>query len=207
MNMAQVISNVGQNEYLPYKPIQFLNGAPTGQDYAEVGHTAVDVLNNVGYMAGNQVNGLQTWFAVGAATGVATTAMTISPGNLVVSQGNETITAGNLVVSAGSIAATVGAITAGTTVTAGTSIAATTSIVAGTTVTTTNGNFIATAAGTGLKLGVAGPTITCGTGDPNGVVTQPKASVYLNLTGSTIANRIWVNTNSGTVWTAVTTAA
>ena len=202
--MAQVLSNVGQNEYLPYKPIQF-QAAPGGQDYAEVGHSAVDVVNNVGYMAGNQVNGLQTWFAVGAATGVATTAMTISPGNLVVSQGNATVTAGNLVVSAGSIAATVGAITAGTTVTAGTSIAATTSIVAGTTVTTTNGNFIATAADTGLQLGAAGPVVVCGAGAP-GTLAHPKGSIYINTSATTTATRLYIATSSG-VWTNFTTAA
>jgi hypothetical protein len=206
--MAQILNNVGQNEYLPYAPIQF-QGAPGGQDYAEVGHVGIDVVNNVGYIAGNQVNGLQTWMAVAAATGTATTALTINPGNLVVTAGNETITAGNLTVSAGTITATVGSITAGTTVTAGTSIAATTSILAGTTITSTagaitatNGNFVATAAGTGVTLG-GGATITCGTGAPTS--TPPQGSLYLRLDGSTTATRLYSRGVAG--WIAITTAS
>ena len=216
--MAQVINNVGQNDYLPYKPIQFWNGAPTGQDYAEVGHIGVDMVANVAYIAANQVNGLQTWIACGAAVGGATAALTIAPGDLTITAGNATITAGNLTVAAGSITATVGAIAAGTTVTAGTSIAATTSIAAGTSIlagttitsttgniTATNGNFVATAADTGLQLGAAGPVVVAGTGAP-GALAHPKGSIYINTTGNSVATRLYVATGVGT-WTAVTTVS
>ena len=200
--MAQVLSNVGQNEYLPYKPIQFQQ-APNGQDYAEVGHIGVDMVAGVAYIAANQVNGLQTWIACGAAVGAGTAALTINPGPLVVQAGNATVTAGNLIVSAGTITATVGAITAGTTVTAGTARIATTSILAGTTITTTNGNFIATAAGTGLQLGAGGPTITCGAGIP--ATTPAQGSIYLRTDGSTVATRIYVR--GAAAWIAVTTVS
>ena len=210
--MAQVLSNVGQNEYLPYKPIQFQNGAPTGQDYAEVGHVGVDMVAGVAYIAANQVNGLQPWIACGAAVGAATAALTIAPGNLVVTAGNATITAGNLVVSAGSITATLGAIASGTTITAGTALIATTSILAGTTITSTvgnitatNGNFVATTAGTGFKLGAAGPIVVCGAGAP-GALVQPQGSLYLNTTGVTVATRLYVSAGGGT-WVAVTTVS
>lgn len=49
--------------------------------------------------------------------------------------------------------------------------------------------------------------ILSGAGDPNGVVTATKGSLYLNLTGSGVADRAWINTNGGTVWTNLTTAA
>lgn len=216
--MGQILSNVGQNEYLPYKPIQFLNGAPTGQDYAETGHVGVDMVANVAYIAANQVNGLQTWIACGAAVGAGTAALTIAPGDLVVTAGNATITAGNLLVSAGSITATLGAIVAGTTITAGTSIAATTSIAAGTSIlagttitstagniTATNGNFVATAADTGLQLGAAGPVVVCGAGAP-GALAHPKGSIYINTTAVTTTTRLYICTAAGT-WTNFTTAA
>lgn len=46
-----------------------------------------------------------------------------------------------------------------------------------------------------------------GSGDPNGVVNAPQGSLYLNATGSGVADRAWINTNSGTVWTAISTIA
>ena len=49
--------------------------------------------------------------------------------------------------------------------------------------------------------------ILSGAGDPNGSVTATKGSLYLNLTGSGAADRAWINTNGGTVWTNLVTAA
>lgn len=46
-----------------------------------------------------------------------------------------------------------------------------------------------------------------GSGTPNAVVTAPKGSFYINLAGSTTNDRAYLNTNGGTTWTAITTAA
>jgi hypothetical protein len=52
----------------------------------------------------------------------------------------------------------------------------------------------------------AGPQIMAGAGSPSGVVTAPQGSLYLRTDGTTINNRAYINTNSGTTWTALTTA-
>ena len=52
-----------------------------------------------------------------------------------------------------------------------------------------------------------GLVVVTGAGDPNGTVTAPLGSLYLNSTGSGVANRAFINTNAGTVWTAITTVA
>ena len=44
-------------------------------------------------------------------------------------------------------------------------------------------------------------------GDPNGHVTAPIGSLCLNSAGSGVADRLWLNTDAGTTWTNVTTAA
>lgn len=50
------------------------------------------------------------------------------------------------------------------------------------------------------------PVIIAGTGDPTGVLTATKGSLFLNLTGSSVATRLFVN-NGTTAWVAVTTAS
>lgn len=52
----------------------------------------------------------------------------------------------------------------------------------------------------------AGPKIIAGSGAPTGV-TAPQGSLYLNVAGSSTSNRLYVNTDGGTTWTNVTTAA
>jgi len=64
----------------------------------------------------------------------------------------------------------------------------------------TNGTFA-----NSVTVGTA--NILSGAGDPNGVFTATKGSLYLNLTGSGAADRAWINTNSGTAWTNLVTAA
>src|SRR5271157_3079407 len=139
--MAQPINNVGQNEYLPYKPIKFYQ-APSGMDYSEVGHVGIDVVSNTAYIAGNQVNGLQTWIPYGgAAIGAVVAALTVNPGNL-------TVTAGNLVVTAGTIEASASSIMAGTSLIAGTSIVA-----LGGDITTVLGNVVIGDPTKGINMG------------------------------------------------------
>ncbi len=51
-----------------------------------------------------------------------------------------------------------------------------------------------------------GPKIIAGSGAPS-AITAPQGSLYLNVAGSSTSNRLYVNTDGGTTWTNVTTAA
>lgn len=73
-------------------------------------------------------------------------------------------------------------------------------------ITATNGDFVASTAAKGVVLG-GGAKIVCGTGDPNTAVTAPKGSLYLNLSGSGVGDRAYINTDSATAWAAITTVS
>lgn len=61
------------------------------------------------------------------------------------------------------------------------------------------------AAQTGLFMGSAAIGVYFGSGAPT--VSAVKGSLYLRSDGTTTNNRMYVNTDGGTTWTAVTTAA
>ena len=75
----------------------------------------------------------------------------------------------------------------------------------GTNVVAANGVSITTA-GRGISLPGAVLVIT-GAGDPNGAVTAAVGSLYLNSTGSSTTNRMFINTDAGTTWTYFTSHA
>lgn len=50
--------------------------------------------------------------------------------------------------------------------------------------------------GTGIRAGAGAPT-----------ESAPKGTIYVNLTGSSTATRMYVNTDGATTWTSFTTAA
>jgi hypothetical protein len=52
-----------------------------------------------------------------------------------------------------------------------------------------------------------GVQIISSTADPNGVITAPAGSLCLVTSGSGAADRLWMNTDSGTTWTSVTCTA
>ncbi len=54
-----------------------------------------------------------------------------------------------------------------------------------------------------------GVVILAGSGDPNGnlLFAAPVGSLYLNHTGSGVADRAFLNTDGNTVWTAISTVA
>jgi hypothetical protein len=52
-----------------------------------------------------------------------------------------------------------------------------------------------------------GAQILSGSGSPSGTITAPQGSLYLRIDGSSTSTRAYINTNSGTGWTAVTTAS
>ena len=49
------------------------------------------------------------------------------------------------------------------------------------------------------------PVIMAGAGVPT--CAAPKGSLYTNISASAVSTRLYVNTDGGTTWTAVTTAA
>lgn len=60
---------------------------------------------------------------------------------------------------------------------------------------------------TGDRVNIGGVHWMAGSGSPNGSVTAPKGSYYMNTAGSGVADRAYVNTDGGTTWTNITTAA
>lgn len=73
---------------------------------------------------------------------------------------------------------------------------------AGVFTTVTASSYIAT---TGGYLAVKGVKILSGSGAPT--ISAPKGSLYLNTSGSSTSTRAYINTDGGTTWTAITTAA
>lgn len=73
-------------------------------------------------------------------------------------------------------------------------------------VTVSNGDVVISTATKGVTL-PGGQRVISGTGSPNGSVTAVKGSLYLNATGSGVADRAFINTDGGTTWTAITTVA
>ena len=57
----------------------------------------------------------------------------------------------------------------------------------------------------GVATAARGPVLMAGNGAPT--CAAPKGSLYLNIAGSSGATRAYINTDGGTTWTAVTTAA
>ena len=49
------------------------------------------------------------------------------------------------------------------------------------------------------------PTICCGSGAPT--MTAAKGSIYLRTDGSTVNDRAYINSDGGTTWQYITTAA
>lgn len=145
-----------------------------------------------------------------AVTGTLTTSagLTVTAGGAAIT-GTTTINtagAGVTTIGTGGTGATnIGNATGNTAVTGSLTTSTTLTATAGA-ITATNGNFVATAAGTGIILG-GGAKVVSGTGDPNTVVTAPQGSLYLRLDGSSASTRAYINSNSATTWIAVTTAS
>jgi hypothetical protein len=143
-----------------------------------------------------------------AVTGSLSTTTTITAGTgLTVTAGGATITGTTNINTAGAAVTTIG--TGGTgAVNIGNATgntAVTGSLNATTGLSTTNGNVtLGNAANHFLFQNGVG--IYSGTGDPNGVLAAAEGSLYLNTNGTGVGDRAWINTNSGNVWTAITTA-
>lgn len=56
-------------------------------------------------------------------------------------------------------------------------------------------------------LSALGVGFFAGAGSPNGVITAPRGSFYLNTTGSSSSTRAFINSDGASAWVAVTTAS
>lgn len=176
--------------------------APTTRDFAPIGQIWIDTPNDDAYVLTSIVSNSASWINIGGGAGTFTN---IVASGTILAGGAIGSTTGNITAFSGNLVSTLGSVSAGTSVTAGTSVGAGTTITAGGQITSTAGNLVCSAAGQGVVLG-GGAKVVCGTGDPNTVVTAPQGSLYLNLAGSGVADRAWINTDGVTAWTSVTTA-
>lgn len=200
------------NPSVAVNPINIIaKRAPGANDFAEIGTQWIYSIDDTGagvneiYVLTSIVEGVPTWTNLESSGGSGSFVNIVASGTILAG-GAIGSTTGNITAFSGNIVATLGSVSAGTSVTAGTSVGAGTTITAGGQITSTAGNLVCSAAGQGVILG-GGAKVVCGTGDPNTVVTAPQGSLYLNLAGSGVADRLFVNSDSGTTWIAVTTAS
>lgn len=73
-------------------------------------------------------------------------------------------------------------------------------------VTVTGDDLEVATAAKGVILG-SGTKVIDGAGSPNASVTAPKGSLYLATNGSGVADRLYINTDGATAWTAITTVS
>ncbi len=189
--------------------------APTTSDFAIPSTIWINSLANTVYILATVANNSATWVQVQAGGGAGVfSSLTVTPGPISLTGTTTINTAGaatTTIGTGGTGAVNIGNATGNTSVTG--SLTASTGLVATTGgVTASAGNIVATLGNINLGAAAAvftfgnGIQIHAGTGDPNGVVTAPEGSLYLNTNGTGTGDRMFVNTNSGTVWTGVTTA-
>lgn len=192
---------------------------PTTSDFAEIGQAWINK-STAGYYVLAKISANSATWASGATSATSfTTTGAITAGTTLeattsLAVGTTAVIGTGLTVSAGGITSTgtisnTGGILASTSIAAGTTLAAGTTIVAGTTITATlgnitatNGDFVCTAATKGFRFGTTGPKLVSGSGAPS-AVTAPQGSVYLRTDG-TADTILYVNTDGGTTWTALT---
>jgi hypothetical protein len=217
---AETLSGSPQPNFIGYATAPIISKrAPTTLDLGyPLGQEWVDKVNANSYQLVKVAAGSATWAVLGGSTSAISTINTLSPsgGNITIGTANQ-LTVGNagstVTLSLPSAITAPGSLTTTTTLAAGTALSAGTTVTAGTGITATTGNITASTgdvvistAAKGVVLG-GGAKVVCGTGDPNTAVTAPKGSLYLRLDGSSSSTRAYINTDSATAWTAVTTAS
>jgi hypothetical protein len=204
------------------------NRNPLTSDSAPALTLWLNKLTSATFVCAGTKNGVTTWDGIGGSSGTFTsitvTGATVLGGALTVNSGTNAINIGTDAVQKAivvgnatgntSVAVNVGtgALNLGTdatahatavgTTTAGGTLALNTPT--GTKVVAANGLSITTA-GVGLSL-PGGVLVLSGTGAPT-AVTAPQGSLYLRTDGSSTSTRAYINTDAGTTWTAITTAA
>lgn len=175
----------------------------TGSVVITGGEAAVDAVT---ITAGNAAGGLDLNAGTGGVTidttaafsidGATTSNVTVTGAaqdlNLFATGGSVNVTATEAAANAVALSAANGGITAVT--------AAASNFVL------TGGNFEAADATKGIILG-SGTKVVDGAGSPNASVTAAKGSLYLATNGSGVADRLYINTDGATAWTAITTVS
>jgi len=173
-----------------------------GTGDASFGATAIAHTTTVGSTTGVSASTLQS----------GTGAMTFTAGGIFDVNAAGAITldssAGTIGIGVNAISQNINIGTAGTrTVTIGSSTATSAvDLVAGSGNVSCNTDFEFGVANKGLVF-QAGPKIVSGAGTPHGSITAPQGSLYLRTNGTTTNDRAYINTDGGTTWTALTTAA
>lgn len=184
--------------------------APTASDKAEIGSVWIDQPNDDSYILTSIVANVASWIGMGGGPGqfntLHVTGGSTLQGPITAGAGLE-ITAGGLNVNTGSMQVA-GNIGSEMELVAGTNIVS----VLGN-ITATEGNLVALEGDVVIfdgDYGVqfsSGIKILNGTGSPNGTVVANKGSLFLRTDGSGVNDRAYINTDSDTAWTAITTAA
>jgi hypothetical protein len=153
--------------------------------------------------------GVATWQLIeasGSAGNFSSLNVTPGPVNLFGAVGINTVGAGVTTINTGGTGAlNLGNATGNTAVTGSLTTSTTLTATLGN-ITATNGDVVVSTATKGLVL-PGGLKVITGAGSPSGAVTAPQGSLYLNSTGSSTSTRAYINTDAGTTWTAITTAA
>lgn len=179
----------------------------TGTTGINTSGAAVTTINTGGTGAlhlGNATGNTQVTGSLTASTGLTATAGGITATG---TSNINTSGAGVTTIGTGGTGATkIGNATGNTQVTG--SLTTTTTITASSgNITATAGSFVASTATDGFQVGTGGPILLAGSGSPDTAVTAPQGSLYMNITGSGVADRLWVNTNGATAWTNFVSAA
>lgn len=158
--------------------------APTNNDKAEVGTRWIDRSGDDAYVLTSIKSGVPSWVNTGG--GSANFSSITATDDITSTNGD--------ISSGGSVSSTTG-MTVGNTLT-----------VSAGDVDVTSGSVVLGSAGEGFVLST-GVRVLSDSGDPNGSVTSTQGSLYLRTDGSGTSNRAYINTDGGTTWTSITTAA
>lgn len=151
--------------------------APTNNDKAEVGTRWIDRSGDDAYVLTSIKSGVPSWVSTGGGSA-----------NFSSVTATDDITSTNGDISSGGTISSTGSITAGNTLNV------------------TLGDVDVQSAGNGISLG-NGAKVIDGAGSPDGSVAAPQGSLYLRTDGSSTSTRLYSNTDGGTTWTSITTAA
>jgi hypothetical protein len=186
--------------------------APLTSDLMQLGTIWCDTPINSVYILASIVNNLANWIlvAAGGAAGIFTS-LIVAPGPIALTGTTGINAAGAAVTNIGTAPGT-GVVNIGNT-TGGIDTNGTITMTTGN-LNLTVGDIVLNGAGQDVEVQQSGAFIFNGGAyvvyhatDPNGVVAALKGSLCLVSSGTGVGDRMWVNTDGLTTWTAVTTAA
>lgn len=187
--------------------------APTIKDSSLPGKIWVDEVNDDVYVMTSKKNGSNIWIGTGGGAETLSS-LTVNPGNITLTQGNLVLTSGNIV----NTSMNAGVVIANDEGLLGSSTGENGEILIGNTatgiplwgaITCSDDTVDITLGANSISLSVqgvvfeAGPKILSGTGAPT--LVAPKGSLYLNASGTSVDEIIYVNTDGDDTWEHVVT--